>query len=198
MSPVPKDAYPEEAAPLTLEERHQAAEAIVAGFPSPPRVLGGDKAAYYPGPDKITIPPKAVFDDLDEYYSTLFHELVHSTAHPSRLKRDCDYRFGSHSHGREELVAEMGSAFLTAECRHRVDCGEFGGLPAELDHDDSGGRAGGGGGGRRRAEGRRSHPGPGGGSGRGVVDRAGDRAGAGGLTPDPGGVFRSAKDNSYG
>lgn len=100
----------------TPEERHYAAAAIVAGYPHGPTIQeSGDEAWYRPAHDLVNIPPRAAFDDLDEYYSTLFHELGHSTAHPSRLNRACDYVFGSHAYGREELVAEMTDAFLAAE-----------------------------------------------------------------------------------
>jgi antirestriction protein ArdC len=100
----------------TAEQRHHAAAAIVAGYPNTPTIHeDGDAAWYRPSDDLVNVPPRARFEDLDEFYSTLFHELTHSTAHPSRLGRDCDYVFGSHSYGREELVAEMGAAFLNAE-----------------------------------------------------------------------------------
>jgi antirestriction protein ArdC len=61
----------------------------------------------------------ATFDSAEEYYSTLFHELTHSTGHPARLNRSTltDFeRFGDESYSREELVAEMGAAFLTGFC----------------------------------------------------------------------------------
>jgi antirestriction protein ArdC len=100
----------------TPAQRHHAAAAIVTGYPHPPTIReSGDEAWYRPGDDLVNVPPQASFDDLDDYYATLFHELGHSTAHRSRLARDCDYVFGSHSYGREELIAEMTSAFLAAE-----------------------------------------------------------------------------------
>lgn len=100
----------------TPDQRHHAAAAIVAGYPHPPTIReSGDEAWYRPGDDLVNLPPRASFDDLDAFYAAAFHELGHSTAHPSRLDRDCDYVFGSHSYGREELVAEMTAAFLAAE-----------------------------------------------------------------------------------
>lgn len=73
------------------------------------------RACYKPIDDYITIPTMLAFNTADEYYSTLFHELVHWTGHPSRLNRfsldpnsfkfDDNYSF-------EELVAEIGSAYL--------------------------------------------------------------------------------------
>jgi antirestriction protein ArdC len=57
------------------------------------------------------MPRPTTFDSGQEYYSTLFHELTHSTGHPSRLDRDSvrvTARFGSHEYSKEELIAEMG------------------------------------------------------------------------------------------
>ncbi|MFC4004413.1 ArdC family protein [Prauserella oleivorans] len=100
----------------TADERHAAAEAIVAGYKDRPEIVeAGRKACYQPALDRIKIPPRATFTCLDGYYATLFHELGHSTAHPSRLDRPIGYDFGSHPYGREELIAEMTAAFLAAE-----------------------------------------------------------------------------------
>lgn len=103
---------------LTPAERHAAAQAIVEGWEDRPEIHhAGDRAYYVPSLDAITLPPVDTFHSLDEYYSTLFHELTHSTSHESRLDRKYagDTGFGSHGYGREELVAEMGAAFLCAE-----------------------------------------------------------------------------------
>jgi antirestriction protein ArdC len=72
----------------------ERAESIIDGMPHQPPVGhdGGDRAYYRPLTDSIHLPPKSAFDSADEYYSTLFHELSHSTGHSSRLKsnfRDC-------------------------------------------------------------------------------------------------------------
>ena len=64
------------------------------------------------------MPRPEVFNDGEAYYATLFHELSHSTGHSSRLDRKLDSNpapFGSPDYSREELVAEMGAAFLTGE-----------------------------------------------------------------------------------
>ena len=96
------------------------AEAIVDGFASRPTIqYGGGRACYYPTLDKIGMPPREAFEDRAEYYSTLFHELGHSSGHASRLGRPgvTDLAsFGSHSYSQEELVAEMTSAFLCGAC----------------------------------------------------------------------------------
>lgn len=106
----------QDATNLVAEDRHAAAAAIVDGYPNPPTISHKGKGAfYYPGPDLVEVPSLVSFSDLDEYYSTLFHELGHSTCHESRLNRQSDYVFGSHSYGREELVAEMVATFLTSE-----------------------------------------------------------------------------------
>ena len=65
--------------------------------------------------DLVNVPKMTLFDKAEEYYSTLFHELVHSTGHKSRLNRkemQGDASFGSESYSREELVAEVGSAMI--------------------------------------------------------------------------------------
>ena len=74
-----------------------------------------DKAFYTPAFDYIQVPCKEQYQNVEEFYSTLFHEMVHSTGHKSRLDRedvkDCMY-FGSENYSKEELTAELGSAFL--------------------------------------------------------------------------------------
>ena len=79
---------------------------------------GGNRACYYPGFDKISMPRKDSFESPEAYYATLFHELGHATGHESRLNRDSLRRiagFGSHVYSKEELIAEMTAAFLCAE-----------------------------------------------------------------------------------
>ncbi|MGE0148007.1 MAG: ArdC family protein [Parvibaculaceae bacterium] len=79
-------------------------------------VHGGNRACYAQHPDRISMPPFASFTTPDAYYSTLLHEVVHSTKHPSRLNRDCSRKhWGDEGYAREELVAELGSAFLCAD-----------------------------------------------------------------------------------
>ena len=64
------------------------------------------------------VPPPEVFNSDEQFYSTLFHELLHSSGHPSRLNRfPKNYpAFASPDYSREELVAEMGAAFLCGYC----------------------------------------------------------------------------------
>lgn len=97
----------------------ESAEKVVAGYPNPPKFTeGGDRACYSPSLDEITMPVKESFTDIESYYSTLFHEMTHSTGHKTRLARpevvDVNH-FGSDDYSKEELVAEMGASFLQAE-----------------------------------------------------------------------------------
>ena len=82
-------------------------------------VRHGDGSAYYaPGPDVIQMPPFEGFRDAQSYYATLGHEMTHWTRHPTRLDRDFGRgRFGDENYAREELVAELGAAFLCADLR---------------------------------------------------------------------------------
>jgi antirestriction protein ArdC len=74
---------------------------------------GGDRAFYNPSGDYIGMPARSSFDPADRYYGTLAHELVHHSGAPHRLARDLSGRFGSQAYAVEELVAEIGSAFIT-------------------------------------------------------------------------------------
>src|SRR6202790_3284525 len=90
-------------------------EAIVSGMPNAPRTEQSDRAWYRPSTDTVGMPSKLLFNSSEEYYSTLFHELTHSTGHASRVGREGIEQlntFGSESYSKEELVAEMGAAML--------------------------------------------------------------------------------------
>jgi antirestriction protein ArdC len=77
---------------------------------------GGDQAAYALEADVIQMPPAAAFPDPVDFYATLAHECVHWTRHPRRLDRDFGRkRWGDDAYAREELVAELGAAFLCAD-----------------------------------------------------------------------------------
>lgn len=77
----------------------------------------GDRAFYRPSTDEIILPIRKQFVSTAEYYSTVFHELAHSTGHPSRLNRlDKVVAFGSDVYSKEELVAEIGAAALVNHC----------------------------------------------------------------------------------
>lgn len=77
---------------------------------------GGNQAYYTIGADRIQMPPFESFRDAESYYATLAHETTHWTRHPSRLDRDFGrQRVGDEGYAQEELVAELGSAFLSAD-----------------------------------------------------------------------------------
>lgn len=97
----------------------EAAQALLEGYSDSPAIAhGGDRAYYAPREDRIQLPEPGRFEDAESYYATAFHESVHSTGHESRLDRGLSERvapFGSADYSREELVAEFGAAFLSAE-----------------------------------------------------------------------------------
>ena len=96
----------------------EKAEAIACGYAGGPTVEhGGSRAFYQPSQDVVRLPEQTRFASAEDYYSTLFHELAHSTGHSKRLDRGLDadpQPFGSPDYGKEELVAEMSAAFLCA------------------------------------------------------------------------------------
>lgn len=82
---------------------------------------GGDVACYIPALDLVKMPERAQFvgtkssTPLEAYYGTLAHELTHATGHASRCARDLSGRFGNQAYAAEELIAELGAAFLCAD-----------------------------------------------------------------------------------
>jgi len=104
------------AAPATM---NTTAEDIVALMPKRPEIKHGlAKAFYSPSVDIVAMPDRARFETEAGYYATLFHELTHATGHASRLNRPTLTEaagFGSNPYCKEELIAEMGAAFL---CGH--------------------------------------------------------------------------------
>lgn len=97
----------------------EAVEKIVAGMSNPPEIVrSGSKAFYSPITDRITLPPRELFISAEEEAATETHELVHSTGSEKRLAREglCEAApFGSPVYSFEEMVAEMGAAYLCAE-----------------------------------------------------------------------------------
>jgi len=106
--------------PVAIEvpqpERIHQCEGIVDGMPNSPRIeMGGDRAFYRRMSDLVRVPFLSDFTNPEEYYSTLFHELIHSTGHEKRLNRKELIQhdgFGGNNYSREELTAEMGAAYL--------------------------------------------------------------------------------------
>ena len=109
----------------------ETCERIVREMPFAPRREQSNAAWYRPLTDTVGMPVRDSFHSSEEYYSTLFHELAHSTGHPARLKRDGIENvnsFASESYSKEELIAEMTSAFL---------CGVSGISPATVSNSAS-------------------------------------------------------------
>ena len=75
---------------------------------------GGDAACFSPAGDFIAVPNREAFKSLAHYHATLLHELTHWSGHKARLDRDLSGRFGNAAYAAEELIAEIGSAFLCA------------------------------------------------------------------------------------
>jgi antirestriction protein ArdC len=75
------------------------------------------KGAYYsPVKDSINVPDRSRFVNIEEFYSTCFHEMTHSTGHEKRLKRTFGNHFGDEQYSKEELIAEIGAGFLCGKC----------------------------------------------------------------------------------
>jgi antirestriction protein ArdC len=103
------------AAPAPLPERqpHEDAEALIAATGADFRI-GGAEAYYSPTLDIVQVPPQPAFAHQIDYYRTALHELGHWTGHKTRLDRDQSGGFGNPAYAREELCAELASAFLCA------------------------------------------------------------------------------------
>jgi antirestriction protein ArdC len=100
---------------LPLSQRIETADQFFAATGAVIR-HGGTRAYYAAGPDYVQMPPFETFRDPESYAATLAHELTHWTKHAKRLARDMGrVRFGDEGYAREELVAELGSAFLSAD-----------------------------------------------------------------------------------
>ena len=103
-----------------LELWNLECDRIVRAWPGAPRLVPDPERAFYrPADDVVAIPDRDCFESDSRYYATLFHELIHATGHPTRLNRE-SFRspaidFGSEAYAFEELVAELGAAFLCSE-----------------------------------------------------------------------------------
>jgi antirestriction protein ArdC len=100
-------------------------EAIVKGYKMGPAIHhGGDRACYSPSADNVRMPAPEDFDTSADYYQTLFHELIHSTGHESRLDRLEPALFGTDPYAKEELVAELGASMLAGLAGLETAAGE--------------------------------------------------------------------------
>ncbi len=118
--------------PKLVETRIPGCESVYANMPDPPRLIHDCGIPRYAViNDTVAIPAPVLYDSVEAYYATLFHELVHSTGHPRRLMRfgaaDPDLE-ENESYSLEELVAEIGASFL---------CAETGILPATIDNNSA-------------------------------------------------------------
>lgn len=108
-----------DAPPVTDEIVTLKPAEIVAHMPQLPAIKHGMTRAFYsPHEDSVGMPMRERFDTEEGYYATLFHELVHSTGHEKRLKRTTlaeNNGFGSDPYCKEELIAELGAAFLCGQ-----------------------------------------------------------------------------------
>lgn len=117
-----KEKYPQTATggAQTLPDAEEVAEDYTNREGVTVRWMAGDRACYSPALDCVTMPLREQFTDTAELYSTLFHELGHSTGHRSRLNRFASgagaAAFGSDDYGREELVAEITAATILNTC----------------------------------------------------------------------------------
>ncbi|MBO4796761.1 MAG: hypothetical protein J5553_05180, partial [Verrucomicrobia bacterium] len=119
---VPLTHFEPVAGGIDASAYNPAAEAVIADYLGRAQTLtlerehSGDRAYYSPTFDKVVVPNVTQFKDVAEFYSTLFHELGHSTGHASRLNRfsgkDAAAAFGDESYSREELVAEITAASI--------------------------------------------------------------------------------------
>jgi antirestriction protein ArdC len=93
---------------------------LLDAMPQRPAIMHGHQRAYYtPATDTLHLPSPACFQSLETYYATVWHELVHSTGHRARLNRSTltdRCLFGDPTYAQEELVAEMGAAYLCGVC----------------------------------------------------------------------------------
>ena len=111
---LPEMYYAQPVNPLPLQERIEAVDAYLKNTGATIQ-HGGNSAYYSPTRDIIQLPPFEAFKDKESYYGTALHEATHWTKHERRLNRDFSgKRFGDHGYAREELVAELGAAFLCA------------------------------------------------------------------------------------
>lgn len=118
------DGLAEPAQPAPTPVGFEAAQAVVDQTGAQ-IIHGGNMPCYSRGPDVVRMPNREQFNTPSDYYATILHELTHWTAHESRLNRQLGKRFGDEAYAAEELIAEMGAAFLCAAL----------GVPGKLQHE---------------------------------------------------------------
>jgi antirestriction protein ArdC len=112
---LPEHFYARPSPPLPASERIKGAERFAANSGANIR-HGSNRVFYAIDADRVQLPPFESFTDPESYYATLLHELTHWTRHASRLNREFGRkRWGDAGYAAEELVAELGAAFLCAD-----------------------------------------------------------------------------------
>ena len=107
------EQYSADAPPLPERELVPVAENLIAATGADFRI-GGPRAFYSQSGDFVQVPPQPAFPNQIDFYRTALHELGHWTGHASRLARSFGERFGNSAYAREELCAELTSAYLCA------------------------------------------------------------------------------------
>jgi antirestriction protein ArdC len=104
-------------------EVRDAIKQVVDGYPSPPSIVHSatDSAHYMPAKDRITLPMLEQFRDEQAFAETIFHELVHSTGHTTRLDRLDGISSCRGTYAKEELIAEIGATMLMQHSGVEVD-----------------------------------------------------------------------------
>ena len=101
--------------PLNNDDKVKASELVIELMPNAPKIeYGGANASYRTKTDTVNVPKSGQFESINEYYGALFHELIHSTGHQSRIGREFG-RQNTKEYAFEELIAELGASYLNAE-----------------------------------------------------------------------------------
>ncbi|MGF7151309.1 antirestriction protein ArdC [Sphingomonas zeicaulis] len=122
---LPERFYPAPVALITGKERDTVAEAAIRSSGASIREDGGDRAFYRPSTDSIHLPAFDRFHTVGGYLATMAHEVIHWTGAKTRLDRRGGETFGDKAYAFEELVAEIGAAFI---------CGRLGIAGEHLDN----------------------------------------------------------------
>lgn len=109
---APEFYHVEPQEPLPEFEKNDRAEKLVFSTDAKIEIIESNEAFYNTTLDKIQLPLREQFKGTEPFYATALHELGHWTGHPSRLNRDLKNKFGDAAYAKEELVAELTSAFL--------------------------------------------------------------------------------------
>jgi antirestriction protein ArdC len=105
-----------EETPLPEERKIANCERVIESMPNRPKIqILGSEAFYSPAADMVVMPNLKFFEKEQQYYSTFYHELIHSTGSANRLERKMGTTFGNEDYAFEELIAELGASYLCGE-----------------------------------------------------------------------------------